>query len=62
MITNRNPQRPLNSTISRRARENAERAAAQKTFTKEAKATVGTDMQKIAALFLKQQGEPDEQS
>lgn len=59
MITN--PQRPLNAVISRRARENAALAAAQKIFTAEAKATVGgTDIEKITALWLKNQGDTDE--
>jgi hypothetical protein len=54
-----NIQRPLNAVVSRRARENAERAAAQKIFTREAKASLGSNNDKLLALWLKQQGETD---
>lgn len=57
-----NVQRPLNTVVSRRARENALRRTAEAIFTKEAKASAGTDAQKIAAAWMKQQGETDEQN
>ncbi len=51
MITN--PQRPLNTVISRRAREKAIYRAAEKIFTREAKASLGSDADKLLAAWLK---------
>jgi hypothetical protein len=49
------PNIPLNTAISRRAKENQERAEREAIRISECKKTVGTDAQKIADAWMKGQ-------